>query len=441
MPVFLIWRAWLWHLGLHPDIETVLEHWQYADLKLLDEDYWRTLWYLHSQPPLWNGIIGAVVNLAGNDAGRVTGILHLCFILISLLGWLGFAELFHRIGMSEPARAVLATVIVVSPSVLFYENYIFYPHFTWGLVVVFLLAAIRSRSGSSFTPAVIALTCLALLSWSWAIFHPAFVLVLGAGVLWAGHRLRQGSAIVLLLVTVLFSTLPVLKNIAITGTPSASSWIGINLSQTAVPFGSEKSIYCDLYLVHQDIWRRDPTPRQGLHASLNDTQKSSGHANFNHIEIAERAQECADIAVSAILENTANWVKGRLLQILNSHRLASYEYHILPDGWSDLSISRVFPEHAELWSRNLFAAHFAVLLLWAGWKSATGDQRRFYLLLLVLVLGFTFASHFANGAEQQRMRYTISPIYWFLLASMVHSTGQILSHVRRSTGDKKRAGD
>jgi len=45
------------------DTNPLLYYWQYADPKLLREDLLRTVFYLHSQPPLYNLFLGLGLKL------------------------------------------------------------------------------------------------------------------------------------------------------------------------------------------------------------------------------------------------------------------------------------------------------------------------------------------------------------------------------------------
>lgn len=422
--LFIVSRMWLDKVGIGPNAQVVLEHWQHADLGLLDQQYWKTLWFQHSQPPFWNGTIGLVVKLLGNDSAAVTGGLHLVFVLFSYIGTLLMLSIFQSMGLSRPGGLIAASVVSISPAVLFYENYIFYPHLTWFLVAIFLFGLQKTSRNGARWPIDVCFASLCVLSWSWAIFHPAFVLVAGAGALWIGHNLSQRKLVALLLLTTVISGLPIAKNSAQFGIPSSSSWFGINLAQTAVPFGSEQSIYCDFYLVHQTIWRENEPPQVSIFPSLTDTLKSSGHANMNHIAIAERAGECLGIARDAIQKRPVDWISDRFGQMISSHQTPSFAYFFDPDGWDQFDPEGFIETHIPA-AGNLLLTLYTLLVFWCVYRSVAGPQRRLFSVILFFIVYFTLVSHLANGQEQQRMRYTISPLYWFLLVSILHKASQL----------------
>ena len=64
---YLISRIIIYYLGINPDHIILSNMWQVLDLKLLNQHFLSSIYYLHYQPPLWNIIIGLIVKTFGTD--------------------------------------------------------------------------------------------------------------------------------------------------------------------------------------------------------------------------------------------------------------------------------------------------------------------------------------------------------------------------------------
>lgn len=423
---FVVSRYFAWGEGLAPNPEIVLNHWQHADLHLLETQLWETLWYSHSQPPLWNAIIGGVVKIVGNDAVAVSNVIHWAFAALSLIAGLMLRNVFIRTGAANWFATLAAIAVMCSPSVFYYENYVFYPHLTFFLVTLLIWFLSRINPEASLFPLIGALSVIIALSWIWAIFHPIFVVVVALALIWQADRLLFTDGFILVLLVGALSALPVLKNKYVFDVPTASSWIGFNVAQTAPSLSQENRQKCDLYLAHQKIWEAGPAHNPERFPSLGDTLKSSGHPNMNHAALIPLSQECLGIARADIELNIITYFVTRLSFIAETHMKRPFNYFFDPAGWSIAS-------KIERWqSQNAGATGLVSLwvyiFLWVYCLAQVmfGSQSQKYLVLLLTISYFTFASHFGNGAEQQRMRFTIEPIYAYLLVCMLMSVGRFI---------------
>src|SRR5688500_4689088 len=63
---------WLFHAeGIRFDSTSLGWFWQFVDPALLREDYLRSIFYLHAQPPLFNAYLGGVLQVAPRHAYEV----------------------------------------------------------------------------------------------------------------------------------------------------------------------------------------------------------------------------------------------------------------------------------------------------------------------------------------------------------------------------------
>ncbi len=401
-------------LGVVPDPALIANHWQHADLALLAADPLGALWTLHAQPPLWNAVLAAAVAVTGPDPQAATAAMHALQLALSAASGLLLLSTLHRLGFGRWTAMGLALAFAIAPSAIYYEKLIFYPLFTVFLVTLLLWLLARTGRNTPRWPAYAALAVTVALSWTWAVFHPAFVALFGAGlVLWLG---RKPALIAAAVIALAVSAVPTVKNLALFGTPSASSWLGMNLAQTAPGLTDEQREACDFFPAH---WAaaHAPAPEGMTHPSLTQGFKASGDPNFNHGGLIARAAACGDLAKHDILAHPVAWASGRIAAVFGSHQKRPWAYDIAPSGWREAMgwLGGALESSGAL-GRIAGVALYAGLWFWAFRQQ--GPNRPFILMSMLIAGWFTFATHVANGGEQERMRFTVEPIYlvWIAMA-------------------------
>ncbi len=112
---------------------------QYLDPLLLKNDLMRSLYYLHAQPPLFNAFLGLVLKISSDPA--------LSFELVYKTAGVCMPLLFYGILTSLAVRrgaAFIATVIFMfNPTLLLYENLLYYTHLEAFCILLALFALVR----------------------------------------------------------------------------------------------------------------------------------------------------------------------------------------------------------------------------------------------------------------------------------------------------------
>lgn len=426
LAVLVVSRLAVSALGLHPDPAIVVDHWQHVDLRFLATDPFGSLWALHTQPPLWNGILALAVAIVGPDGEAVTSLMFGFHLLLTAGAALMLLSILRQFGFSALAATIFASLAICSPNVLYFENYIFYPHFTAFLVTLLLWLLVRVRRDGPLWPVAGALGVLTALSLTWAIFHPAVVALAGAALIAWRHglslksfSLKPATRPVMAIAALAFaiSCLPTFKNMAVYGIPSASTWIGMNLAQTIPGGQTGEFIHCDFDIAQREGAAAHP----GLptdHPLLTQVWKHPGAANFNHAGMIPTSQRCLDMTKAVILHDPIGWLSFRIETMIGSHQLAPSNYNADPLGWNAIfaPVENAVDATGSL-GRSLTILWYLVLV-YVGVKHIRTNPP-LYLSLLGVIAYFTFAAHFLNGGEQGRMRYTIEPIYLFFSALMV----------------------
>ncbi len=426
LAVLIVSRLLVSALGLHPDPAIVVDHWQHIDLRFLASDPFGSLWALHTQPPLWNGILALAVAMVGPDGEAVTNLMFGFHLLLTAGGALMLFSLLRHIGMPVLAATIFTSLAICSPNILYFENYIFYPHFTAFLVTLLLWLLVRVRRDGPLWPVAASLGVLTALSLTWAIFHPAFVVLAGATLIAWRHGLSLKSfslrpatrpTIAIAIAAIVIASLPTIKNAITYGIPSASTWIGMNLAQTIPGGQSGEFVHCDFDTAQREGVAAHP----GLptdHPLLTQAWKNPNAANFNHAGMIATSQRCMDMTKAVILHDPIGWLSFRIETLIGTHQLAPSNYNADPLGWNAIFA----PMESAVEATGSFARSLTILwylvLIYAGVKAIRSNPP-LYLSLLGLIAYFTFASHFLNGGEQARMRYTIEPIYLVFSAQLL----------------------
>ncbi len=406
-------RAVLWLLGLRPAFDVLERNWQTLDLAVLAADPLGSLWYLHSQAPLFNAVLAVIITIVGPDATHVTLVLYGVWIALTLIGAGLLIAMLRRLGFSQLWAAVSAFLICCTPSVLYYETYAFYAHPSAFLVLCFMHALFvphRYRALQGFGT-------LVALAWLWAVFHPVFIAL--AGYVFGRMILMERRALIgAAVMATILAAVPTLKNAVVFGVPSASTWLPLNLAQTVRIEPEDMRLLCQFSAIIRQLKATDPDAPEALtagdHPVLTATTKSGGAPNMNSAIVLDRSRQCLPNVVTAAQADPLRYIKKRLQRFLRTHSLRPHQYFHEPGGWERISslwrvIEWTYPVSGLL---NLQLYFCLFRLCWRAVRS--GPYRPEMSALLLVLIYFTAVTHLMNGSEQERMRYTIEPIYTIL---------------------------
>ncbi|KAA2242505.1 hypothetical protein F0L74_08155 [Chitinophaga agrisoli] len=281
--------------------------WQIIDPQLLQHHLLQSIWYLHSQPPLYNLFLGIVLKLFPLHYAAV---LELSYLLLGLLQSL----LLYRSMVLLTQKAVLsftiAGVFAVSPCLVLYENWLFYTFpgmCMLSISVYLLLRFLQTRRAIWCFAFFILLGALAL---TISMFHLCWLLFIAAGLPVLCRR-QAGTILLAAAGPLLLVSAWYYKNLLVFGFWGASSWFGMNISRIMLPPGPAqqyKSLHLDSMtrqLVAQGPFK--PLCRYKpfiplYHGPLEQVPvlqqecKSNGDDNFNNINyllISQRFQQGA----------------------------------------------------------------------------------------------------------------------------------------------------
>lgn len=447
-------------LGLHFDATPVAYLWQCLDEEVLRHDLLRGVWYLHSQPPLFNLFLGIVLKLFPTSAPLAFAVVYQGVGLAVLIA---VAWLLRHLAVSDWITTALCLLLAVHPTFMVHTRWLFY---TLPVALVLLLSAIAllryCANGTAASAHAFSWLAAALML-TRAPFHPLwFLAILAVECRLLARRWRRPllvSAIVPLLVVNLWY----LKNFELVGTYSASSWLGMNLrrglgisrdeqaallaaGRLPLVWAAERSGFPrDLARYPQYLDPRTPP----LHPALDAAVKRNGLPNFNHRAYARIAQDMlrGDVAyistypgryLHRVLDAWRLFLQpGPRLIIIDPYYPRTFGAAVAHyrDGVNRLLfLSPVVAETLSpapyLLSHNLLWIGFPVVLFFGFAQVFRGSDtgalerathRAVLAYLSMTALWFGLVSNLFEFGENDRIRIEIDPVLIVLLGCAISS--------------------
>jgi hypothetical protein len=226
--VFVVSRAITLLLGFRYETGGINGAVQAVDPSLLRAHLLQSIWYLHSQPPLWNLAVGLTLHLLPAHWPQVW---HGAFFALGLIETLALYALLLGFGLGRRTAAVLTAGVMLSPSLLVYESDFAYDYPTLVLITLTVLGVQRLVARPTFFRGLAVFSAAASLVLLRTLFQIGWLILLIALVAVAVPRRRSifaSAAIPLLVVSGVY-----VKNWVLFGVPSTSSWEGMALARIA----------------------------------------------------------------------------------------------------------------------------------------------------------------------------------------------------------------
>jgi hypothetical protein len=226
--LFAVSRVLFWLVGVRFSTEQLQIAIQYLDPQLLRTHLVQSVWYLHTQPPLYNLFLGIVLKLFPGHEGFA---FHAVYLALGLTFVLALYLLLVGFSLPRRAAAVIALLLSVSPAIILYENRLFYDYPVLVLLTVAALAARRLVRQPTPTAALALSSLLAVVVLVRSLYQLPFVLLALLPLLRVVpiRALAAGAAVPVAVLVGLSA-----KNAILFGTPSTSSWLGENLATVGI---------------------------------------------------------------------------------------------------------------------------------------------------------------------------------------------------------------
>ena len=330
--LFVAVRLLVLAAGQRFDADNLTTWMQIADVALLRDDLARTLWFLHSQPPLFNLIVGLAVK-AGPAA--FPWLMEIGYAAVTLGGILALHALVRDLTGRPRLAVAVAIGMCVAPSVLLYAQKLYYD----GLVPWMLCIALWGLHGGlrrgSFARLLGGFAMLAAVVLLRSMIHPIlFVAVTAAYAGLARGRHRRVMAAALLPAAAIGALMA--KNLLLFGMAGFSSWAPLNLDHTTVdrlPPPLRARMIADGRLSPLSVIDGLSPPDAYLRLlppiaptgepSLDAVRKSTGDYNWNHIVYTRLGDARTKDAIAALKADPASFAKVLATSAYHFHRPAS----------------------------------------------------------------------------------------------------------------------
>jgi hypothetical protein len=403
-------------MGVRFDAAGLDWYWQYLDIELLKTDLLRSIFYQHSQPPLFNLFLGVVLKVFPTAYPVVFALLFkglslaLYFLLFRTLCLIRF----------KPWIAYLAaTLFMLSPGVVLYENWLFY---TWPTAAVLVFAAHRLllyEKNRRIADALLYFAALGIACLTRSMFHPVYLAVAVIPVLFMASPVRRrivpGAAAVLLIVGLLF-----VKNLMLFGFFGSSSWMGMNLWKV-VPTGGKTEQLADSPVAqtepfsaiteYPEAFRTVPAPFAAIPAVAAQT-KQNGHPNLNHIGYIGVSDAYKTKAVELIAADLPGYA-GIVLKAWGVYIAPSPSYPLISEN-NLAALKGYRTAWIPAQSRLLVPVGF-ILLAWClavRRRSLSASERILFLFSAGTVLYVALLGNCLEHGENMRFRVQTDPLLY-----------------------------
>lgn len=478
--VFVVSRVVAIAVGVRYDDGLLHNAYQLLDVRLLRDEPFTSIFYLHSQPPLFNLFAAAILQLPGS---LVQGVLAALWALAGLATALLLFATMVRLGTRTWLAAVIVCLFVVAPETVLTESWFFYTELQILLTALAMFALARYAADRRTRDGVLFASCLGALVLLRSSFHIVLLVVVLA-VVWRQLALsgRQVAAIaaVPLLVVAAWSV----KNVLVFDSWSNSSWLGMNLSYLAhagvsqadcerlVTSGTVDPSACRVAFRAPSAYiDRFPHPKHYGNAATDALSKSTGQPNFNaslYDDVASQYQKDSiallrhggvDAIARAELAAYTVWAEpgDDSLQLRGDrHPLASYAdwfdrlvlLRPVATGWNDPArfeaSSGPFPWGEALGSVSwtlLALVGFAAYGVGVAWRRGgrRSALRTFVTVAAIMLAWSIVVGNALDYRENNRFRIEAGPLLLVLAAVGIEFAIQKITGQRRAHGEPNEA--
>jgi len=446
--IFIISRLLYSGAGVQFDAGTINRTWHFIDIYLLKNDLWRSVFYLHTQPPLMNLLTGIGLQLF---PASYASIFRAFFLLGGFLLTLAIYSLGNRLGFPKYISIILAAWFTLSPATVVFENYYFYTYPTTILLTLSGVSLARFLEKRRAVDGLLFSMILAVNALTWSLFHLIWLLGCFGIVtfLLRDHRRKAWWLVPAFLLVFAWYA----KNAILYDSFTASSWAGLNLFKTvSIRIPGEvreqwvkEGIVSELALVppyrSPDVYLEyfPDTPSTGI-PILDDINMSDGYRNQHHLSYVYAGERYLKDSVRIIAHAPRYYLGIVPYSIyIYLHSASDYEpvhgIRVPIDGW-DTIWNRLFygqwqkdeglgerassfsPYHVAWWLAIGFLVAITTTPVYL-WRRRDQFQSVAYGLIIFMFWNILFVS--AAGilldlGENNRTRFGIDP--FILLLSM-----------------------
>ena len=237
--VFIISRCLFFAVGVRFDASPLEDFLQFIDLPLLKERLLESIFFLHSQPPLFNLFLGIMIKIFPQHYAQA---FHGVYLIVGLLFFLSLFSLMKRLGIRDTLAFWCTVLFMMSPAVILYENWLFYSYPVAAILCFSALFLHRFVEKFRFSDGLVFFALLAALALIRSVFHLYWFLIILSWLVLSYHQ-QWKKVVLTALIPFLCAGLVYLKNFIIFGTFSVSAvFLNAQLAQVTILGFTDKEI-------------------------------------------------------------------------------------------------------------------------------------------------------------------------------------------------------
>ncbi|MBN2209157.1 MAG: hypothetical protein JW759_07665 [Candidatus Coatesbacteria bacterium] len=317
---YVLVQVLIYSLGVRFDDVSLCDGAHNLDVELLRHNLLQSLFYLHSQPPLFNLFLGTVLKLFPLHFKLV---FHCCYLICGLVLYFSLFYVQLRLGVGRWLAFSLSTLFVLSPPTIARQNEMLYTFPLTALLIASALLLHEFLAKQKTWLAFCFFFSLFLILGIRTLFH-IFYFVIIAVMLMIFCRPNWRKVVLAALIPFLLILSIYSKNLIVFGTFSASSLLGMNvldLITSNLSVEDRRQMVADgkvselvlvdrfLALDQYPAKYRDVGGKTGIPA-LDEATKSTGRPNYNHLAYPKLSQQYLKDFLTLLKERPWAYVKG-----------------------------------------------------------------------------------------------------------------------------------
>lgn len=447
--VFIVSRLIVSFAGVEMDYGALYRYWQYLDVKTLQSDLLRGIWYDHTQPPVFNFLLGIVVKTSGSHA-------HLAFVLllkvITLANTLLLLSILKKITNHPYIPLLLSLLYLLSPATMLFENELFYTSFITHLLLAATWHLQRLQKDIRWSDILGLYIPLILACLTRSMYHIVWLMALSIVILfWFSKRTHTRRLMLASLLSVLLVGGWYVKNYIIFHQFSTSTWMGMNMARnvfhdTSVT-DSTQIASIEPFSKISDYQRFLPANYGSKYAGLDDRDllqewKNDSFINEKHVAYIEVSRQYSAESKKTIMAHPAAYVKNVLQSAIiffaPATRYPTTEYLSEKIAWYDVLYSFNLSHFAKGKQQRRIAMtvsalpKFLIYVLTFFWLIREAIRSKKVLgrtevpgglltIFITCIIGYIFiVSSFFEHYENMRFRYEAEPLFLILFAISLH---------------------
>ena len=399
----------IFYLEISIDEKWLFGLWQHIRKEYLENNFFESLLLFHAQPPVWNLILGLGVKISNIIS------LNLYVSLINLLCTITILySSHHLLKMFNFNRnliyLLLLFLIILSPSILFYENFPSYAHFTCALLFLIKLNFLKilKKFKLKYELQIYIYSTLVILSWSAYVVYFNFLIFL----LLIPLSIQRKRVIKSLSIFVLFFILgisPSIKNKIMFDVFANSSWTGLNAAQ-ATGYDREKWPLCSFNDDNLEKYNNDYKNLLSNKDYLNN--KILNDKSYNDLGYIFKSVNCNIESKEHLILNFYEITKQKVKRFFSVHAHLSFDFAFKPNHWKDSFSILEKLNHNNLFKITIFLFFFINYIFYVFtitiflYKKNKNFLNNFLIINFILYSYLLFVSFYGSTWEQERMRYT-----------------------------------